>query len=103
MNMHLALSCGILLSRDDDGTPVTARRFLAIAQPGGDDDYFSFGFSHEERQVACLWVAVIAPVICCGSPRMLLCLADQQAQMVSKASPWTLCRPSLAGWLIFRL
>lgn len=36
--------------RDDDGTPVTARRFLAIAKSGGDDDYFSIGFSHEQRQ-----------------------------------------------------
>jgi hypothetical protein len=38
--------------RDDDGTPVTARRFLAVAKPGGDDDYFSFGFSHDERLVS---------------------------------------------------
>lgn len=33
--------------RDEDGTPVTARRFLSLATKGGDDDYFSSDFSRE--------------------------------------------------------
>jgi Protein of unknown function (DUF1749) len=48
------VACSDVSCRDDDGTPVTARRFLAVAKPGDDDDYFSFGFSHDERQVGWL-------------------------------------------------
>lgn len=49
----------VSMRRDEDGTPLTARRFLAIAQPGGDDDYFSAGFSEEERQVCAVRLVAI--------------------------------------------
>jgi len=49
----------VLMRRDEDGTPLTARRFLAIAQPGGDDDYFSAGFSEEERQVCAIEITLL--------------------------------------------
>lgn len=76
MPYHRAATCSNLPCRDDDGTPVTARRFLAVAKSGGDDDYFSFSFSHDARQVGGLSVILVAHVC----TKLVLCLARQQAQ-----------------------
>ena len=40
--------------RDDDGTPVTARRWLSLVSRGGDDDMFSSDFNAEELQARML-------------------------------------------------
>ena len=37
--------------RDDDGTPITARRWLSLVSRGGDDDMFSSDFTAEELAV----------------------------------------------------
>lgn len=35
-----------------EGTPVCARRFLALAEKGGEDDMFSSDFSDEQLQAS---------------------------------------------------
>lgn len=40
-----------LLCRDDDGTPVTARRWLSLVTVNGDDDMFSSDFTAAQLQV----------------------------------------------------
>lgn len=40
-----------LLRRDDDGTPVTARRWLSLVTLNGDDDMFSSDFTAAQLQV----------------------------------------------------
>ena len=37
--------------RDDEGTAITARRWLSLAAVGGDDDMFSSDFTAAELQV----------------------------------------------------
>lgn len=50
------------MCRDDDGTPMTARRFRSLAGAGGDDDMFSDGFTEQQLQVCFL---VLSTLDCC--------------------------------------
>lgn len=49
---------------DLGGTPVTARRFIALAERGGDDDMFSSYFSDQELQVGWFCLRVVATRFC---------------------------------------
>lgn len=47
----LAEKYSVCMHRDDDGTPLTARRFASLAGSGGDDDMFSDSFTEQQLQV----------------------------------------------------